>query len=253
MRLTAGRGDLRQGYAPGLGYRARGAGNGGVEHHDGDGRATDAVDRDVAGPRFPANLESIEHTAADVLVYVVGEILLGDANQQNRFLMGDDPHTFDYSCYVKAYEHTQRFSRVGRDADHVVAQEHVAEEFLSAKHRRRRGWAVSIRDAIGIGEIRQAEILQILRKRLRLRGSAHQVYQQRDSGHEPEDVPFSRRERARARWHGSPTGEGTCGGWRNFQVWRTGRALIRVNFPSRAGGKLGTFHPCCHSDHERQH
>ena len=66
--------------------------------------------------------------------------------------------------------------------DDLVAYKHVAEELLAAEHRRGRWRAVDIRDAVGIGEIGQSEILQVLGKCLCLGAGAQQIRQQRDAG-----------------------------------------------------------------------
>ncbi len=147
----------RQGHAPRLGDRACRSGDRCVEHHDGDGGAADAVHRDVAGARLAAHLEAVEDTAPRVLVHIALEVALGDADQEDRFLVREDLHPADAPGDVEAHQNADGLARVGWNAHHVVAEKDVAAQLVGAEHRRRRGGSRDLSDSVRFGEERQRE------------------------------------------------------------------------------------------------
>ena len=101
-------------------HRDRGAGNG-IQMHNAF----------TAGP----NLELRIGRLAEVLVDEIDHFLLGDAQQQDRLAVFENPYPGDLACLVHADQRHDRLAGIRRDIDDVGRQEHITEQcFLAVDH-----------------------------------------------------------------------------------------------------------------------
>ena len=152
-------------------------------HHCGDSGAADAVDAHVSGTPPGPYPDTVGTFPALELVDEVLQVLVGDANNQDGFLVVEDMDTADQAVLPQPDYGIDGLAGVGRDRCQFFGAERVAEGAARAAHQVGSGLAIQRRD----GDRRGEHLLYVAQGQLRGAGGAGQ-YDLEQQAQQPQDV-----------------------------------------------------------------